>query len=137
MGKWFPLLGLGFAVAGADKLLGMGAYERLFAQWGWSASARQMIGAGEFLGGVFVTSRRMRHLGGWLLTAASTAMLTAEMDRQERDLALPRFVLLLAAASALLPTPTGQRRPQANRGGSVAQVLQQQGRRWQLPALFT
>jgi hypothetical protein len=38
------------------------------------------------------------------LTAASTAMLTAEIDRHERDLALPRFVLLIAAVTSLLPS---------------------------------
>ena len=40
MGKWFPLLGLGFAAAGADKLLGTRAYDQLFAKWGWSECAR-------------------------------------------------------------------------------------------------
>jgi hypothetical protein len=104
MVKWFPLLGLGFAVAGADKLLGMRGYERLFAKWGWSEPARQLIGAGEFIGGVLVASNGLRHLGACLLTAVSTAMLTAEVDRQELDMALPRSILLLAAASALLPT---------------------------------
>ncbi len=103
MGKWFPLLGLGFAVAGADKLLGMQAYDQLFAKWGWSECARQLIGAGEFVGGVMVASDTLRHLGGCVLIGSSTAMLTAEMSRQERDLALPRCILLLAAASALLP----------------------------------
>ncbi|HSU06884.1 MAG TPA: hypothetical protein VLI93_15060 [Acetobacteraceae bacterium] len=109
MGKWFPLLGLGFAVAGADKLLGLRAYDRLFAKFGWSEPARQLIGAGEFLGGVLVASNSMRHLGGTLLTAVSTAMLTAEVGGQQRDLALPRCILLLSAASALLPVP--HRRP--------------------------
>ena len=78
LGKWFPLLGLGFAVAGADKLLGMRAYDRLFAKWGWSETTRQLIGVGEFTGGVLVASATLRHLGGWLLTATSAAMLTAE-----------------------------------------------------------
>ena len=104
-GKWFPLLGLGFAVAGADKLLGMRAYDRLFAKWGWSETTRQLIGVGEFTGGVLVASATLQHLGGWLLTATSAAMLTAEMGRKERDLALPRGLLLVAAATALLPQP--------------------------------
>jgi uncharacterized membrane protein YphA (DoxX/SURF4 family) len=101
--KWFPILGLGFAVAGADKLLGLGAYDRLFAKWGWSEGARQLVGASEFAGGVLVASERGRPLAGWLLTMISAAMLSAEIDRNERDLALPRFVLMLAAATALLP----------------------------------
>jgi hypothetical protein len=101
--KWFPFLGLGFAVAGADKLLGLGGYERLFAKWGWSNGPRQFVGATEFAGGVLVASERGRQLGGWLLTMVSAAMLSTEIDRNERDLALPRFVLMLAAATALLP----------------------------------
>jgi DoxX-like family len=101
--KWFPLLGLGFAIAGADKLLGLGIYEQMFAKWGWSDGARQLVGAGEFAGGVLVASERGRHLGGWLLTATSAAMLSAEIDRHERDLALPRFVVMLAAVTSLLP----------------------------------
>ncbi len=101
--KWFPFLGLSFAVAGADKLLGLGVYERLFAKWGWSDGARRLVGAGEFAGGVLVASERYRHVGGWLLTTVSAAMLSAEIDHDERDLALPRFVLMLAAATALLP----------------------------------
>jgi hypothetical protein len=101
--KWFPLLGLGFAIAGADKLLGLGIYEQMFAKWGWSDCARQAVGASEFAGGVLVASERGRHLGGWLLTTASAAMLSAEIDRHESDLALPRFVLMLAAVTSLLP----------------------------------
>jgi hypothetical protein len=101
--KWFPFLGLGFAIAGADKLLGLGGYERLFAKWGWSDGARQLVGASEFAGGVLVASERGRHAGGWLLTTVSAAVLSAEIDRDERDLALLRFVLMLAAATALWP----------------------------------
>jgi hypothetical protein len=103
MRKWFSLIGLGFAIAGADKLMRMRGYERLFADWGWSDDARQAVGAAEFAGGVLIASRSLRHLGAWILATASTAMLTAEMKRGERDLALPRFIMLLAAASALLP----------------------------------
>jgi hypothetical protein len=101
--KWFPFLGLGFAIAGADKLLGLGGYEQLFAKWGWSDGARRLVGASEFAGGVLVASERGRQIGGWLLTMVSAAMLSAEIDRNERDLALPRFVLMLAAATSLLP----------------------------------
>ena len=100
--KWFALLSLGFAIAGADKVLGLGGYERLFARWGWSDAARQLVGASELAGGVLVASERLRHVGGWLLIAISAAMLGAEIDRGERDLALPRVVLMLAATTALL-----------------------------------
>jgi DoxX-like family len=99
--KWFPLLGLGFAIAGADKVLGLGAYDRLFEKWGWSNAARQLVGASELAGGALIASERLRHVGGWLLTAVSAAMLGAEIDRGERDLALPRFALMMAATTAL------------------------------------
>lgn len=103
--KWFPVVGLGYAIAGADKLLGIGGYERLFADLGWSASSRRLLGAAEFTGGVLVSSRRHRSLGGLLLVAASTAMLTTELEQEQTDLALPRFILLVAAATSLLPFP--------------------------------
>ncbi len=101
--KWFPLVGLGFAVAGADKLLGVGGYERLFADMGWSDTARKLLGAAEFTGGVMVSSPYRRMLGGLVLVAASTAMLTAEMRQGETDLAFPRILVMMAAATALLP----------------------------------
>lgn len=99
---WFPLLGLGFAVAGADKLLGVRGYERLFQRWGWRRAGLRAVGAAEFAGGVLVASRLFRRRGGLLLSATSAAMLAKETARQETDLALPRFVLMLAAASAAL-----------------------------------
>src|SRR6185312_2692228 len=103
---WFPLLGLGFAVAGADKLLGQKGYRRLFRAWGWSVESMRLIGAAEFAGGVLVASPIARRLGGLLLTAASTAVLTAELERREDDRAVPRLALLFAAAVASLPPPT-------------------------------
>src|SRR5579875_1643082 len=101
--KWYPLVGLAFAVSGADKLLGIGGYERLFADLGWSDTARRLLGAAEFTGGVMVASPQKRMLGGMVLVAASTAMLTTEVRQDQTDLALPRFLVLLAAATALCP----------------------------------
>jgi hypothetical protein len=104
--KWFPLVGLGFAVSGADKILGLGGYERLFADLGWSQTARKLLGAAEFLGGVMISSTYRRMLGGLVLVGASSAMLTAEVRRNQSDLALPRLLVLLAAATALIPFPS-------------------------------
>ena len=98
---WFPLLGLGFAVAGADKILGVRGYEALFERWGWPQSVMRLIGLGEFAGGVLVASRRHRWHGGMLLTAASGAVLTKELSRGDTGLATPRLALLLAAVAAL------------------------------------
>ncbi len=100
---WFPLLGLGFAIAGADKLLGACGYQRMFRDWGWSRNARCLVGASEFAGGGPLASTAARRCGGLLLTAASTSMLTSELQRGESDRALPRSLLLFAAVLAALP----------------------------------
>ena len=100
---WLPLLGLGFAIAGADKLLGVGGYRRLFRDMGWSAQSRRLVGAGEFAGGVLLASETARQLGALLLTTTSASMLTAELDRGETGRAMPRGLLLLAALLAALP----------------------------------
>ena len=111
--KWFPLVGLGFAVSGADKILGIGGYERMFTDLGWSETARRVLGAAEFLGGVMVSSTYRRMLGGLVLVGASTAMLTAEVRQNQTDLALPRLLVLLAAATALIPFRSRSARPAA------------------------
>jgi hypothetical protein len=102
---WFPLLGLGFALAGADKLLGQPGYRRLFGHWGWSPDAMKLVGALEVAGGVLIASTWGRRLGGLALTTASTAVLTAEMERAETKRAVPRLALLAAAILAAMPTP--------------------------------
>lgn len=97
------LLGLGFAVAGADKMLGITGYRRLFRHWGWSRQSMRAIGVGELVGGASLLCPPSRRLGGLLLTAVSTAVLTAELRRGEAERALPRGALLLAAALCTLP----------------------------------
>lgn len=101
---WFPLLGLGFAIAGADKLMGQSGYRHMFRGWGWSRESRRLLGAGEFAGGVLLANDAARQLGGLVLTTASTAVLTSELRRGEAGRALPRGALLLAAALAILPS---------------------------------
>lgn len=98
---WFPLLGLGFAVAGADKILGLRGYERLFERWGWSDEVMRAVGFAEFAGGVLVATRRHRRRGGILLTAASTAVLTKELNQEDTGNAMPRLGLLLASVAAV------------------------------------
>ena len=101
-GFWFPLLGLGFSVAGADKLLGLRDYEDLFKRWGWPKNIMRLVGAAEFAGGVLVASRSQRRRGGMLLAATSGAMLAQELEHGDSDLAVPRFALMLAAVAAIL-----------------------------------
>lgn len=107
---WFPLLGLGFALAGADKLVGAQGYENLFQRWGWRKDTMRAVGLAEFLGGVLVATRRYRQRGGMLLTAASTAVLTKEVSRQDTALAAPRVALLLASVAALFAGQRPRRR---------------------------
>lgn len=97
------LLGLAFIVAGADKLLGITGYRRLFRHWGWSRDSMRMIGAGELLGGTALLCPPGRRTGALLLTTVSTAVLTAELRRGETERALPRGALLLAAALCAMP----------------------------------
>ncbi|HTW28392.1 MAG TPA: DoxX family protein [Acetobacteraceae bacterium] len=99
----FPLLGLGFAVAGADKLLGQSGYRRMFREWGWGEGAQRSVGAAELTGGALIACPLTRQLGGAVLTATSAAMLAAELHRGRGELALPRLALLIAAAGALCP----------------------------------
>ncbi|MBN8874186.1 MAG: DoxX family protein [Rhodospirillales bacterium] len=113
---WFPLLGLGFAVAGADKLFGQSGYRRLFRHLGLSEQAMRVVGVGEFAGGVLVASLAGRRLGGLLLTMASTAVLTSELRKGADQLALPRAGLLAAAVlAAALPTSRPAARTVATR----------------------
>lgn len=101
---WYPLLGLGFAIAGADKLLGQSGYRHMFRGWGWSRESRRLLGASEFAGGVLLASESARHLGGMILAGASASVLTSELRRGESNRALPRGALLLAALLAALPS---------------------------------
>lgn len=101
--RWFALLGLGFAVAGGDKLLGQRGYERMFRRLGWSDDVMRLIGAAELTGGALVGTDSARRLGGTILALSSAAMLVAELSQDESDLALPRFGLLLASLTALCP----------------------------------
>ena len=97
---WCSVLGLGFAVAGADKLFGMRAYERMFRHLGWSEASVRLIGTAELAGGLLVACPRTRRLGGAVLTASSAAVLAAELQQGESSLALPRLALMAAAGAA-------------------------------------
>ncbi len=102
-GYWFGLLGLAFAVAGADKLLAVGSYQRLPHELGWPMGAMQAVAAGEVAGGALLASGRARPLGGAVLALCSAAMLAGELNRRRGSLALPRLGLLLAALTAFVP----------------------------------
>ncbi len=100
---WFSILGLGFAVAGTDKVFSQRGYEGMFRNWGWTEDQMRALGAAEIIGGLLVAPRATRVLGSALLIAASSAVLSEELRHGESRHAAPRLGLLLAAATALLP----------------------------------
>lgn len=102
---WFPVLGLAFAVAGADKLYGLRGYRMMFRQWGWTERQMRAVGMSEVIGGALLLPSCTRRAGGALLAATSATVLTAELRHGEGSLGAPRLALLAAAATAFLPRP--------------------------------
>ncbi len=100
---WFSVLGLAFAVAGADKLFSQRGYTRMFRNWGWTTNQMQAVGVAELVGGVLVAPASTRVLGGGILLATCSIVLSEELRHAESRHGAPRLALLLAAATALYP----------------------------------
>jgi hypothetical protein len=100
---WFPLLGLAFAIAGADKLLGARGYRRAFGRIGFTEEQMRAVGAAEVAGGVLVGTPATRKIGGAVLVLTSAKVLLSELDNKDEDLALARIGVLAAALTAFLP----------------------------------
>jgi len=96
-----PLLGLGMAVAGFDKLAGNRSYRALFEKWGWSRQQMNNVATAELIGGALMIPRQTRRLGGGILAAASGVVLASELQYRE-PLAAPRMGVLMVAVTALL-----------------------------------
>ncbi len=97
-----PLVGIGMAVAGADKLAGNPGYVRLYRHWGWTPQQRQMAGAAEMAGGAMMACRGTRRLGGAVMAGASATQLTAELAHGDGGLGLARAGVLGVALIAML-----------------------------------
>lgn len=98
---WFQLaVGLGFAAAGASKLLAIEPQRRLFASWGWSEDDMRLMGAAELGGAVLLITPSLSRVGAALLTACSTCVALAELRHGDDKLVTPRLGMLVAAASA-------------------------------------
>lgn len=91
------LVGVGMAVAGADKLAGERSYVRLYRHWGWNRQQMRLAGAAEVAGGTMMAFRRTRRLGGAILAGASVTQLTAELAHGDGGLAMARSGVLAAA----------------------------------------
>ena len=102
---WFPVLGLAFGLAGADKIYGQRGYRLMFRHLGWSERRMRGVGGSEMLGGALLLPAATRPLGGALLVATCATVLTAELRHGKGSLGVPRLALLAAAATALLPRP--------------------------------
>ena len=101
---WFPLLGLGYAVTGIDKLFGMGGYRQAYRRLGWSERQMRAVGAAEIAGGLLVATESTRMIGGALLALTSAKVLASELEHRDDELALPRLALLAAALTAFVPS---------------------------------
>ncbi len=100
-GLLVSLVGLGMAVAGADKLAGDRMYRRLYRHWGWSPHEMRMAGAAELAGGLMMAFRSTRRMGGAIMAGASVAQLTAEIRHGDTALAAARTGVLSAALLSL------------------------------------
>ncbi len=96
-----PLMGLGMAVAGFDKLAGNRSYRKLFEGWGWSRQQMNNVAAAELVGGLLMIPRQTRRLGGGILATASGVVLASELQSRDQ-LAAPRMGVLMVALTALL-----------------------------------
>jgi hypothetical protein len=101
MATAYPAVGVSVALAGADKLLGDHAYERMFEHLGWSRSDMIRLGSAELLGGLLLAARPTRRLGGAIVLTASLVVLAAEIRRGQMGLAASRAGVILAALGAL------------------------------------
>ena len=101
---WFPLLGLAFAVAGADKLFGERGYLRAYRRLGWTEKQMRAVGGAELAGGVLVATEATRKIGGAVLVLTSVKVLLSELERHDDNLALARIGVLAAALTAFFPS---------------------------------
>ncbi len=97
----YPSVGAAVAVAGADKLAGDKSYAGLFRHLGWSRGDMRAAAAAELAGGLLMTMRPTRRLGGALVAAASACVLYSEIRHGDSKLATSRGLVLLAALSAM------------------------------------
>jgi uncharacterized membrane protein YphA (DoxX/SURF4 family) len=100
--RWFPLLSLGFGLAGFSKVMALQPQRRLFRSWGWPEDIMLIVGALELGGAVLMTGRRTRHIGAATVAATSVAVLSAEIEHGQESLTSGRLLMLLAAITAMV-----------------------------------
>jgi hypothetical protein len=105
----FPALGAAVALAGSDKLAGIRSYDGMFRHLGWSRDAMQLVAVAELAGGLLMMPRQTRDIGGAMVFAASAAVLASELRHGDRELALPRGIILFAALASIVGGIAGRR----------------------------
>ena len=108
-------LAVAFVSVGVSKLEGASAmrWAERFAQWGYPANARYVVGVFEILGGLGVLIPRWRHAASLMLVGVMAGALCTHVVNAE----LPRVIppLLLGGLAFLLyrshGRPEGEQRP--------------------------
>jgi hypothetical protein len=101
MSLLFPTVGAAVALAGSDKLAGDRSYRKLFHHLGWSQGDMRLAAYAEVLGGLMMTARPTRRIGGAMVAAASACVLYSEVRHGDPKLATSRGLVLLAALAAM------------------------------------
>ncbi len=101
MSYLYPALGAAIATAGGDKLAGNRGYRRMFRHLGLSRDEMKAAALAELAGGLLMTTRATRRLGGALVTATSATLLISELRHGDENLAVARGLVLLTGLAAL------------------------------------
>ena len=102
MRSWFRLASLGFALAGASKIMAVTPQRKLFRSWGWPEDIMVILGSLELGGALLMSNRHTRHIGAATVTAASIAVLAAELEHGQTRLAPGRYAMIAAALTGLV-----------------------------------
>jgi uncharacterized membrane protein YphA (DoxX/SURF4 family) len=97
-----PLVGVGMAVAGWEKLADERGYRRLFRHFGWSHADLWRVGVAELAGGALMVPPATRRIGGAIMAAASVPQLAAEIRHRDHGLTAARVCVLAVALAAVL-----------------------------------
>jgi len=101
MSLLFPTVGAVVAIAGSDKLYGDRAYAGMFKHLGWSRGDMQAVASAELVGGLMMTARPTRRLGGALVAFVSACVFYSEVRHGDSKLATSRGLVMLAALAAM------------------------------------
>jgi hypothetical protein len=102
MRSWFRLASLGFALAGFSKVMALPGQRKLFRSFGWPEDIMLIVGSLELGGALLMSNRRTRAIGAATVTAASVAVLAAELEHGQTRLAPGRYAMIAAALTGIV-----------------------------------